>query len=974
MATAGIFSLGKVYKQQGTGTWSGDRLYGYVGGDGPGPVTAIERIDFSNDTAKATLRGNLSAVHYGGNCASSSLTAAYWHSSETSAPGNRNTLIERVLYSNDSANAAVRANHVQQTGFLSMIYNTQYAYSAGGYSWTASTRRSEITRFSYANDTNNSVTINNLAAAKYGFQKHFNKNYGWLVGGNDPAASFRTDSLRLDFANDTSPLSIRSNRTVGTYTGDGVGTENTAWWLGTQTPAPGQSSIVDRLDLQNDLSAMVARGPLSSARASHSAASNSAYGYSLFGQDASSNSTTFVDRINFANDLATASLRGNLNIARARGGATSGLPGGGTSQNLLATATPTTSEYGYHIGGPTDSASPSDRSSINRLDYQNDLATLNERTYLQNIRSGARCVVNDVYSWMGGGNHVPSSPASCKTIFDRLNFANDTTNTTTRGNLVQGRRSHGASENNSYGWFIGGINDDIPAGVSSVDRLDFSSDLSTASARGNLSGERGRSAGFGNINFAWYTGGLPSFNSLVERIDYSADLSTASTRTALPANQWLHGGISDNGNYGLSIGGDQNTVYRTNFASDLSSPETRASLTSSVHGSRGQDGMYSSSVGAGYLTAGQIFPGPGATPNNYASSTLRIDFSSSNLSPILRGNMPYSSGVPTNTSKRGLIYKKNLLSNALPQTGTYGWYAGGFSTPAQISTIERIDFANDLATANRRGQLTAAAENSSCGFNASSSWINRGYNPSTSVSGTSVIDRLDFVNDNTTTSTRGNLAVSAQFGYSATTTTKNYGWWATSEAAGSPSVRSSIQRLEYANDLSNATIRSNLNTGERESAAGASTLNYGYYGGGFSPGSSSSSYINRLEFANDTAGTLSRGPLGFARRAPGAVNTQQYGWWAGGSYPAGYYSTIERLDFANDQSATSARGPLTFEGDFTTGTNNTNYGWFGGARAPALSPNITLVCRVDFSNDSPTTSARGNLGTASGGRGGSVNK
>lgn len=86
MATAGIFSLGKVYKQQGTGTWSGDRLYGYVGGDGPGPVTAIERIDFSNDTAKATLRGNLSAVHYGGNCASSSLTAAYWHSSETSAP------------------------------------------------------------------------------------------------------------------------------------------------------------------------------------------------------------------------------------------------------------------------------------------------------------------------------------------------------------------------------------------------------------------------------------------------------------------------------------------------------------------------------------------------------------------------------------------------------------------------------------------------------------------------------------------------------------------------------------------------------------------------------------------------------------------------------------------------------------------------------------------------------------------------
>jgi len=945
MAAAGIFSLGKVYKQQGTGTWSGDRLYGYAIGDGTASVTAIERIDFSNDTAKAILRGNLSAVHYGGNCVSSSLTAAYCHSSEGSPTGYRNTYFERVLYSNDSANAAVRANHVQQTGFLTMIHNTQYAYSAGGYSWTAGAKRSEITRFSYANDTANSITINNLAAARYGFQKHFNKNYGWLVGGMDPAASYRSDSLRLDFANDTSPLSTRTNRTVGSYTGDGVGTENTALWLGTQTSS-GHFSIVDRLDLQNDLGAMVSRGPLSSVRGGHSGVSNSAYGYALFGANPSSNSTTLVDRIDFANDLTTASLRGNLNIGRSRGGATSGLPGGGTSQNLLATATPTTSEYGYNIGGETDSAPPSQRSSINRLDYQNDLATMNERTYLQNIRSGARCVVNDVYSWIGGGNHTPSSPASCKTIFDRLNFANDTTNTTTRGNLVQGRRSHGASENNSYGWFIGGINDDIPSAVSSVDRLDFSSDLSTASARGNLAIIRGRSAGFGNINFAWFTGGYFSGNSYstVERIEYSADLSATSARSSLPADHLLHGGISDNGNYGLSIGGNSNAVYRTNFASDLSSPETRASLTSSVHGSRGQDGLHSSSVGAGYLTAGQQNPQPGSTPQSYVSSTLRIDFSSSNLSPILRGNMPYSSGSPTNASKRGLIYKKNLLSNTLPQTGTYGWISGG--RPGNSSLTDRLDFSNDLSTTRAIGSLSTGRQSLSATGNSNSGWFAGGTTqPGTPIY--SIVDRIIFSSDLSTTSVRGNLSTARN--NLASTSTYNYGWWAAG-TDGLPSFNTRIDRLDFANDLLNATAKSNISSSRTELTA-AENLNYGWYAAGQTPTSPSGvSTVDRLDFYSDTANTLVRGPLSISKTYLASTGNVNYGWWGGNS------TLVTRIDYASDQSTSSARGNLSVSHTLGCAIGNTNYGWWAG--------NYTTnsqIDRVDWANDLATSSLRGNI-------------
>jgi hypothetical protein len=69
-----IFGIGEVYELQREGLWveknrESYREYGYFGGGswggpfsgpGPGPLSTVDRIDYSNDTSTASVRGPLS--------------------------------------------------------------------------------------------------------------------------------------------------------------------------------------------------------------------------------------------------------------------------------------------------------------------------------------------------------------------------------------------------------------------------------------------------------------------------------------------------------------------------------------------------------------------------------------------------------------------------------------------------------------------------------------------------------------------------------------------------------------------------------------------------------------------------------------------------------------------------------------------------------------------------------------------------
>jgi hypothetical protein len=42
-------------------------------------------------------------------------------------------------------------------------------------------------------------------------------------------------------------------------------------------------------------------------------------------------------------------------------------------------------------------------------------------------------------------------------------------------------------------------------------------------------------------------------------------------------------------------------------------------------------------------------------------------------------------------------------------SNTYGWFGGGWNGPAYLSTVNRIEYANDTTTASVRGPLASAS-------------------------------------------------------------------------------------------------------------------------------------------------------------------------------------------------------------------------------------------------------------------------
>lgn len=92
-----------------------------------------------------------------------------------------------------------------------------------------------------------------------------------------------------------------------------------------------------------------------------------------------------------------------------------------------------------------------------------------------------------------------------------------------------------------------------------------------------------------------------------------------------------------------------------------------------------------------------------------------------------------------------------------PPPPSAGWYAGGGSTApisSALSTISRITFATDTATASVRGPLSSARRNLAASGNETDGWFGGGYNV------VSTVDRITYATDTTTASIRGPLSVS----------------------------------------------------------------------------------------------------------------------------------------------------------------------------------------------------------------------
>jgi hypothetical protein len=601
---------------------------------------------------------------------------------------------------------------------------------------------------------------------------------------------------------------------------------------------------------------------------------SSAQTHGQFGGGTTPGASSTVDRIDFSNDTGIANIRGPLSSTRYRSAATGN------------------SNYGWFGGGYN-------RSTVDRIDFSNDNAIASIRGSLSRARNSLAATGNSNYGWFGGG----TSPIV--STVERIDFSNDSGTALPRSPLFASRYRLAATGNSNYGWFGGGAVASTPNFTATVDRIDFSNDLATASPRGPLSGVRRHLAATGNSNFGWFGGGTTTGTSgtlTIDRIDFSNDNATAAPRGSLSSARYKLA-ATGNSNYGWFGGGTPGSgilsiVDRIDFSNDsvsasprapLSSPGGRAELAATSGQAKGPAIKLQKAGNYGWF-------GGGYTPGPIMVITVdRIDFSNDSVSALARGSL--------NPPGRQQL--------AATGNSNYGWFGGGSLTPAvptpsPVSTVDRIDFSNDSVSASPRGPLIGVRTNLTATGNSNYGWFGGGTGPVPSAP----VSRINFTNDSITASSRGPILTPRTA--LAATGNSNYGWF----GGGGPPVVDTVERINFSNDLATASPRGPLSLA-RYFLAATGNSNYGWFGGNL-PGST----VDRINFSNDSVTALVRGPIS-PRFGSAATGNSNYGWFGGGGGPL---ATVDRIDFSNDSVTASPKGLLSQARQQLAATSNTPVG------------------------------------------------
>ena len=832
-------------------------------------------------------------------------------------------------------------------------------------------------------------------------------NYGYVAGGT-PAPGLTSTVQRMDMSNDNNVNSVRGPLTRAAYVHDGIISSDTHGYflMGSNGYGGPYTTDINRIEYANDTINAVPKGNLAVARTG-SMSSNTSYGYNAGGYNGS-NAISTVDRIDFSNDTANATPKGSLSAAKYRH------TGVGNQ------------DYGYASAGSGAPVPPAPaRTYIDRIDYSNDSATALNRVDMGTYSDG-QATGNADYGYFY---------KTAETL--KYDYANDTTALTPVGIFGTAVYRSGGISNSQYGYVMGGSL--IPGtNTSLIQRTDFSNDTATLAARGacsragayikTTSNQSNGRLGSGSFNLSvpnnqtgitttgtsvntenpsqfnyggwgYFVGGydIPPRRSSVERIDLSNDTVNTTQRANMSQIKQEHIDMSSL-THGYATGGYNgsstvSSTFRIDFSNDTSTPVTSGPFTRII----------TTTHACG--TSDYSWTGGGGSPNS-VSNIERYDFSNDSATGLSRGNLDepkqammavgnlnygyyaggYFSSPVVRKSNVSRIEYANDTATATPkanlpeirQQGSpisnihYGYLFGGYNGSTGTTSGYRLDYSNDNAQASPRLNMITQLQNGACFSNHTYGYIGGGY----ASAETSSIQRVDFANDTATCLTRG-VMVETRAGATGHHSGNNVNFkplaqindlkgplavatpgqqYAYTAGGQSPTYNTRIERLNYANDSNQTITKGNLQQG-RNFFTGAGNQFYGYFGGGWIPGETS--VVDRIDYSNDSNVAARVGPLSRQRYYNAAASNTNYGWFAGGVDVSTYTSVVDRIDFSNDAAAASPKGPLTQGRGNATATGNANYGWFGGGSAPGVS--YSIVDRIDYSNDTPTASPKGNL-------------
>ena len=961
MGRSNVFSLEQIYRKQVTQTWSKiPEVFRYVtiGGGGPdtgywasgydnNPTSIVDRLDFTNDTATAVAKGSLSRTAYN--------VGAIGNSSYGYIGGGGNpevSTVDRIDYSSDTGTTPAKGPLSLARRGAKAVGDLSYGYWAGG---GEPTGYSTVDRLDYSNDTAAAVAKTTLSTpARWRVGSVSNLSYGYIAGGAEPSAVSTVD--RLDFSNDTATMVAKAPLSIARTYVAGAGNSSYGYFMGGVSP---NASTVDRLDYTNDTASMVPRGPLSQPgnNANYRAGTgNSDYGYAGGGTGSSPNLSS-MDRLDFNNDTSTAVTKGPLSHARYNldgiSSRANALPSPSYQQATRTESggtTPVGTDFGY-VNGSNWTISPSYSSTIDRIDYSNDTATALVRGPLstENHRAGGNSS-NVSYGYISG-----NSPAT-NSIIDRIDFNNDTATSTPKGNLGVNAKFSSGTGNNDYGYHEG--NDGNIS--TNIRRIDYSNDTAVAALKGNFEFQQFARAAAGNQSYGYFTA---TTLSNIERIDYANDDTTAAPK----------GPMSDITRYGSSAVGSPAYVY---FAGGFPGVSTVNRLDSSNDSAttlvKGPLSTVAKQIGAtgsasyGYITAGERL--------SPTSTVDRIDYANDTATASPKG--PTSAAYGYN---RGFSSRMNALPTTLTPTVTvdkgadgyisqstsgnstypYGYIVGG--EPAG-SSVDRIDYGNDTATASPKGNLSVERNSIYNHGLASPSkgYVMGGYTPSVPEpnGNLSSIDRIDLSNDTATAPAVANLNFTPGLYGGGAVGNGDYGYLGGGGKHPGGSY-STIRRFDYSSDTTNTVDKSTLH-GAKMFHTAVGNLSYGYFAG-----YASDTQIDRLDFSNDTAATTPKGNTVIDWRLRASTGNQSYGYLSGGQNPSpaipdGYNdSRIERIDYSNDTANVSPKGPMAAARYGHAATGSGRYGYQAGGRIGS-SPGSTSD-RLDFANDTDASSPKGNM-------------
>ena len=302
--------------------------------------------------------------------------------------------------------------------------------------------------------------------------------------------------------------------------------------------------------------------------------------------------------------------------------------------------------------------------------------------------------------WYGGGA-VPGTPSGDSSNIQRILFATDTATGTVRGSFINDLTRGSGTGNTTDGWFGGGgtVGSIV---ISTVQRITYSTDTATASVRGPLAVTvRATAATTDGTTYGWWSGGyapapISGITCTVQRITFATDTATASTRGPLSgARRYFAGtGTSTSGWVGGGYGpylappaiyAAYTTVQRITYATDTNTASVRGPLSA---------GGYGLAAVTDLTTYGWFAGGYLSGPPYNVSIVQRITYATDTATATIRG--PLATGT-------------RLFGSTTDGT-TYGWFGGGTVYPGgPQSTVQRITYATDTATAGVRGPLASAA-------------------------------------------------------------------------------------------------------------------------------------------------------------------------------------------------------------------------------------------------------------------------